>query len=196
MLMVPAETLRLVMQARRSFSEALVQQIAFAPLQAGQQPIQGHVAGAATKDAVEASAQGGGPARAGVTPPGLEVGVEPPDQLPFTATARLCSAVAGSSLCTRRSAWTQQSAWGPTRNWPASSETIIVAGAQQGEHEEVWGANTRMGLPALPRTLRQRARPTLPYGPALGARSASALWTWPFSPGSKGSEAQASGLAG
>ena len=51
------------------------QQLVLAPVQAGQQPIQGHVAGAAAEDAVEAGAQGGGPARAGVTLPGLEVGV-------------------------------------------------------------------------------------------------------------------------
>jgi len=44
-------------------------------VQAGQQAVEHDVAGAATKDAVEAGAQGGGPARAGVTLPGLEVGV-------------------------------------------------------------------------------------------------------------------------
>ena len=81
----------MVTQARMSFSDAVgvqrnlwsledPQQLGPAPMQAGQQPIQHDMAGAAGENPVEPGPQRRGPPGTGIALPGLQVGVEPPDQ--------------------------------------------------------------------------------------------------------------------
>ncbi len=93
--MVPPETLRLVTQARITHPDVVLravgvqwdlgvlqhaQQLGLAPVQPGEQPVQGGVAGSPPEDAVETRPQRRGPPWARITRPGLQVGIQPPDQ--------------------------------------------------------------------------------------------------------------------
>ena len=91
-LMVPAEIRRLVTQARRSFSEALVwrdlgalehlQQFALSSVQAGQQLTQLLVTGALPEDVVETLSEDGPSHRGRLLLPELQIAVEGPDLVP------------------------------------------------------------------------------------------------------------------
>ena len=83
--------------------------------------------GATLEDGVEALRQFGLCAGLWLKLVGLEIVVERPDQVAqrLLRHRRACS-VNVSSLWTRRSACTQQSAWRPTLNCPASSLTTTV----------------------------------------------------------------------
>ena len=56
------------------------QQLGLAPMQPGEKPVQGCVIGLAPEDAVKARSQRGGAPWTGVARPGLQVGIQPPNQ--------------------------------------------------------------------------------------------------------------------
>jgi len=56
------------------------QQFVLAPVQPGEQPIERRVVGLASEDAVKARPQRRGPPGTGIARPGLQVGIQPPDQ--------------------------------------------------------------------------------------------------------------------